>query len=302
MAGTGAALAACGLAAVAFWQNTPSFRSSVELVALRCAAVNQQGAPVNDLARGDFRVTDNGSPRIVEHLWLDTGEPLTLGVLIDASDSQDGQFAEHRRTVLNILQRLLKPGDRSFVIVVQEHVRLLADLETGGAGESFGEPCAKRPTRIPGARPVSSCGASPLWNAVYDATRLKLRPLTGNKALLILTDGFDSGSTHTWRQAVDEAHKAEASVYAIQYASQFGGKFAPELYRLVQETGGATFDAPTGDAQAIVSRLEADLRGRYVLGFRPEAVSGRIRHDVQVQVTRPGVTVRARKVYFRGPE
>ena len=40
------------------------------------------------------------------------------------------------------------------------------------------------------------CGSSPLWNTIYDAARLKMHPLTGNKALLILTDGFDSGSTH----------------------------------------------------------------------------------------------------------
>jgi hypothetical protein len=66
------------------------------------------------------------------------------------------------------------------------------------------------------------CGSSPLWNAVYDAARLKLRPLTGNKALLILTDGFDSGSARTWRQAADEAHKADTTVYAIQYPSPTG--------------------------------------------------------------------------------
>src|ERR1019366_7388574 len=57
--------------------------------------------------------------------------------------------------------------------------------------------------------------------------------VNGNKALLILTDGFDSGSTHSWRQAADAANRADASVYAIQYRSAFGRNFAPDLYRLV---------------------------------------------------------------------
>jgi VWFA-related protein len=143
-----------------------------------------------------------------------------------------------------------------------------------------------------------------LWNAIYDAARLKLRALPDSKALLILTDGFDSGSTHTWRQAADEVHRADASVYAIQYRSGPGGRFAPDLYRLVDEAGGATFDPPKGDVHAIVSRIESDLRRRYVLAFRPERLSGKVRHDVRVETTRPELTVRARKTYFTpiGPE
>jgi hypothetical protein len=87
-------------------------------------------------------------------------------------------------------------------------------------------------------------------------------------------------------------------VYAIQYLSGFGGKFAPDLYRLVAEAGGASFNAPHGEFGPIVSRLETDLRRRYVLGFRPERLSGKIRHDVRVEVTRPNMSVRARKAYF----
>jgi hypothetical protein len=95
--------------------------------------------------------------------------------------------------------------------------------------------------------------------------------------LLILTDGFDSGSVYTWRQAVDEAQRADASVYAIQYKSAFGRSFAPDLYRVVQETGGTWFRAPGSEYQPIVSRIETDLRRRYVLGFRPERLSGKVR-------------------------
>jgi hypothetical protein len=39
-----------------------------------------------------------------------------------------------------------------------------------------------------------------------------MHPLTENKALLILTDGFDSGSTHTWYQAADEGTQGWLSV------------------------------------------------------------------------------------------
>lgn len=303
-----AILLASVLAAASLSQNRPEFRSNVEIVAVPLTVVDANGVAVGNLTRDQFAVYDNDVRRRVENLWVDDGVPLTLGVLIDASESQKEQLSEHRQTAIELLQRVLRPGDRAFVISVDEDLRLWADL-TGPAGlrerlaespgEVWGEPCRKLEGGAPGSRPVSACGSSRLWDAIYEATRLKLQPLTGNKALLILTDGFDSGSSHTWHQAAEAANRADASVYAVQYRSVFGGNLAPDLYRLVAEAGGACFAAPGGAYAPIVSRIETDLRHRYVLGFRPEPLSGRIRHEIRVEVTRPDLTVRARKTYFQ---
>ena len=300
---------ACLFAAVSSSQDRPAFRSNLELVTIPCAVVDAHGAPVTNLTREEFRIYDNDARRIVDHLWFDKDQSLTLGVIIDTSDSQQEQVAEHRQTALALLERLLRPGDRAFVISVGEDVRVWADVAGATAelrkqlaadpGELVGAPCPKRPATLSGVTPISTCGGSPLWNAIYDTARLKLRPLAGNKALLILTDGFDTGSTHTWRQAADEVDRAEASVYAIQYRSDLGGRFAPDLYRLLEESGGAWFGPPAGEYDNIVSRMEADLRRRYVLGFRPDAARGKVRHDVRVEVTRPDLKVRARKAYFQ---
>jgi hypothetical protein len=90
-------------------------------------------------------------------------------------------------------------------------------------------------------------------------------------------------------------------VYAIQYRGM-GSSYTPQLYRLVGETAGAWFSAPSGDLSPIVARLETDLRRRYVVGFRPEKVTfGKLRHEVRIEVTRPDLTVRARKTSFESP-
>jgi VWFA-related protein len=300
------------LAAALVSQDGPSFRSNVEIVVVSCAVVNASGVAVGDLTRDEFRVYDNDTRRPIVNFWRDADLPLTLGVLIDSSESQREQLSEHHLTAGELLQRILRPGDRVFAISVDEDVRLRMDLTgpsadlrsrlAGSFGDVFGEPCAKLPSRIPGFGPVSACGSSPLWNAIYDAARIKLQPLTGNKALLILTDGFDSGSTRGWNEAADAVNRADASLYAIQYQSGFGGSFAPDLYRLIHETGGTWFRAPNGEYGPIVSRIETDLRRRYVLGFRPEKLSGQRRHDVHIEVTRPDLSVRARKTYFEDPQ
>jgi VWFA-related protein len=302
----------CILATASLSQNGPAFRSNVEIVVASCVVVDASGAAVEGLTRDEFRAYDNGIPRAIQNLWIDTDEPLTLGVIIDASESQKEQLSEHRQTAVDLLTRILRPGDRAFVLSVDEDVRLWVDVTDtaaavrrqiiGSPGDLFGEPCPKRKSNVPGLRPMSACGSSPIWNAIYDAAQIKLHSLSGNKALLVLTDGFDSGSTHNWKDAVDAVQRAGASVYAIQYQSEFGRSFAPDLYRMVGETGGTWFRRPVGDYGPIVSRIETDLRRRYVLGFRPEKLSGKVRHDIRIDVTRPDLTVRARKTYFRDPQ
>jgi VWFA-related protein len=295
--------------AAQFLAQERTFRSNVEIVAVPCTVVDAHGVSVANLTKNDFRVYDNDVQRIVQNLWIDEDLPVTFGVIIDASESQQDQFKEHIRTAGAVLERLLRHGDRVFVVTIDQDVRLSVDLTDmtadisehlgGGAGDLFGDPCPMRKSNIPGLGPWSTCGSSPIWNAVYSASRIKLQPLTGNKALLVMTDGFDSGSTYTWRQAADAVNRANASLYGIHYTSTLGGGFAPDFYQLLLETGGTRFLPPDGDYQQIVSRIQTDLRHRYVLGFRPEQLSGKVRHELRIEVTRPGLSIRARRTYFR---
>lgn len=278
------------LACAALLQDTPEFRSRVELVAIPCSVVDAAGSPVHGLRREDFRVFDNGVPRIVSYFSQDDDQPVTLGILVDDSDSQHGLLSEHRRTVFELLRRMLRPSDSAFVISIGEDVRLYRDL-TLAEMESFGDPCPKR-------QRISACGESPLWNAVYDAARLKLRGARGNKGLLLLTDGFDTGSVRSWSEAAAAALKADSVVYAIQYQSGSGRRYAPDLYRLVTETAGTWFSA-SSNLEPVIARLQTDLRRRYVVGFRPETVTfGKLRHELRIEVIRPELSVRARRAYF----
>ncbi len=243
---------------------------------------------------------------MIDHVWLDSDSPLTLGVIVDATPSQESKFEEHRQTSLAVLERVLRPGDRAFVISLADEVRMWADSAgsvdeirsrlMGPAGALFGVPCLKTPANR------SACGSTPLWDAVRDAARLKMRAIKGNKALLLITDGFDTGSVHSWRDAADEVHKAEVAVYAVQYRSDLGGTFPQNLYRLVADAGGTWFTEPKGKFDSIASRIQADLRERYVLSFRPDKLSPAARHEVQVQVVRPELSVRGRKIYFWSPD
>jgi VWFA-related protein len=293
------------LPSLALWpQGQSVFRAEVDLVAVPCVVTDQRGVAVTGLGREDFRVYDNGVRQDIRNLWLDKDVPLALGAIVDVSESQSRWIAAHRADVDRFLDRILRPRDRAFVVEVNRNVILRSELIGSahgvghvlavGAGEPLGEPC-------PTLRGRSLCGGTALWNAVYAAAHWKLRSLQGSKALLILSDGDDTGSTHSLNQAVEEAQGSDAIVYAIRYSNSATAPSTTQpadgLSRLAGETGGVVFDPPGTGYGEILSRIEADLRSRYILGFHPSA-TGNPRHQLNVEVTRPGLTVRARQEYF----
>jgi Ca-activated chloride channel family protein len=263
-----------------------------------------RGLPVQDLKPDEFRLYDNGVVREIRHVWVEEELPLAIGILVDISASQRALLREHQNTVDGYLARLLRPGDRAFVVAVDEKAVLQSEfigrasgpsrIPLARGGEPLGEPC-------PALRGRHLCGGTTLWDAVYETTHLELSRFTGSRALLILSDGNDTGSIHHLDQALEEVQRAGALVYAIRYPDPLSELAGGGLSQLAAETGGVEFAAPAGDYAAVLNRIQRDLRSQYVLGFHPEGGGGS-RHLLRVEILRPGVSVRSRRQYFLAPE
>ena len=282
-------------------QGQPTFRADATLVTVPVLVTTPAGAPVLDLQASDFRVYDNSAPSEIRQVWFEEQLPLVIGIIVDVSDSQRSFLREHRAAVSAFLARVLHPGDRAFVVAVNEKVNIEEEYigrPTGPSqvllppkGRPLGQPCGT-------LRGRSLCGGTALWNAVYASAHDKLNRYEGSKALLILSDGDDTGSTHSLDQAVEEVQRAGAMVYAIRYPDPVSQISGEGLARLADETGGAEFSPPAGDyeALAIFGRVERDLRSHYILGIPPSEAADPV-HRLRVEVKRPGLTVRARRQY-----
>ena len=141
----------------------------------------------------------------------------------------------------------------------------------------------------------------------------RLQPIPGPKTLVYITEGLvidrDFGLV-SW--AGEETAAARAAIYALRVVPSdtdttqrrpsetqvFDRDLAAlGLEALVGQTRGS-LQTTFGRAEAAIDRLSLELTGYYLIGFEPEASDrdGKA-HDITVRVTRPGVTIRARRQF-----
>jgi len=292
-------------------------RVDVDLVTVACSASDRGGAPVKNLKPEDFVLTDNGIPQKIGQFWQESDLPLTVALVADVSGSQAMFIKNHRDAVAQFLEQVVGARDRAMVVQVAQQAWLLAGLtnDQGALRESvsgigqreskdaplFGERC-----RGEGMR--RSCGGTALWHAMYYTARLGLRPVTGRKAIVVLSDGMDTGSDISLTDTIEMAQTADAVVYSIKYASplryiSLGATIAQAVSRglekISRETGGLTFPNPGHRLAEVFSQIESDLRNMYVIGFTPtaDARDGKF-HKLEVKPVRKDVVVRARAGYW----
>lgn len=296
-------------------QEKPDISVDVDLVTVACAVETRAGTPAGNLKAEDFKLLDNGEPREIRNFWQEADLPLTVALVADVSGSQEGYIKSHRDAITQFLSQVIGPRDRAMIVEVAQKAWLIAGLtgssaDVRAAVERIGEPAGKQsPLLGPVCRNNSfphTCGGTALWHGLY-YTAKELKAVPGRKAIVVLSDGLDTGSDISLSDLIEMAQSAGAVVYSIKYASpmrflSISGAIAQAvshgLERLSGETGGLTFPNPGRRTSEVFSRIESDLRNIYVLGFTPppDARDGKF-HKLEVIMSRPDLVVRARAGY-----
>jgi VWFA-related protein len=271
------------------------FSTAVNVVNVLVTVRDKQGQLVKGLARDDFKLEEDGHAQPIRYFSPQADQPLMLGLLIDVSGSQRTVLAEQRRASQQFLGQVLRPEDRAFFVQFDRRIELLDDL-----------------SQLEIDPKESSARGTALYDAIVSAAR-GLAGQPGRKALIVLSDGYDTSSSAPLSAAVETAQRADALVYSIRFldrgifafqvsASQGGSPVPREgrktLERIAKETGGTYFDLTAAESlDKIYSRIEDELRHQYSLGFTPAGKRPGYR-KIRVSVKRKGVTVQARDGYF----
>lgn len=287
----------------------------VALVNVYAIARGAKGAYVNDLARSDFRIYENGRPQVIDRFSAER-RPLRIAIVLDTSLSMEGDKLKSAIASAVTFLPVLQPGDEGLVIGFSDEVTVLQDL-TSDRGK------LERAIRSVVAR-----GGTALYDGIYRAAE-RLAEFDGRRVLLLLSDGRDEaanglepGSLHTFEEARDRALRNEVMVFAIglgKYLAHdakalaenptsratemdFYGRqpLATIIDSLAETTGGSAIFAPgVGQLRRSFEQVAEDLRHQYLLAYPSDDK----KHDgtwreIKVAVVRPGVSLTNRKGYF----
>jgi VWFA-related protein len=150
-----------------------------------------------------------------------------------------------------------------------------------------------------------------LYDAVYLAANDRLRNDVGRKAIVLITDGVDTGSKVSRDKAVEAAQKADAIIYSIYYVDRaaYGGGFGTislgssgegELRRMSSETGGQVFHVDRNHTLDDAFReIQDEMRSQYAITYQPPSPKrDGSYHKIDLRVSSKDNKVQARKGYY----
>lgn len=299
-------------------QVVDTLKIDTNLISVPVIVSDRNNRYVPDLKVEAFRLFDNQVEQKIS--YFDTGEePLNVVLMLDTSLSTSDVINDIRKAAKAFLKEL-RPQDRAMIVTFDWQTQKLSTLTNNHKELESAIKDAKV-----GRRP-----GTVLSDAVTDITNHVLQPIRGRKAIVILSDGNDRGSTTAIDSLLRAESEADAMIYSIYYEPDFlrflgprPGKgqgpfqFGPPqkpgrgprrfplpmagdllMEQLAEVTGGRFYQGETKNLKETFALIAEELRHQYRLGFYPEELQrDGSTHALQVKVNLPDVAVRSRHQY-----
>lgn len=290
--------------------GTYQLRVDSHLIDTTVLVRNAKGEPVTGLAQDAFHVREDGAPQTIKHFASQRQLPLSIGLIVDASDSQEKFVKEHEKEIEGFLREVMEPRDHAFAICFGNHLRLTSDWSSDAAaivesvrrfnkgdrtGPELGPKYTDKQQRVLGTA---------LYDAIYFPIAEKLVAERGRRrVLLVFSDGEENSSEHDLVDAITEAQSADTLIYALRTTENKEKDYnARDLYgmraldHLAEATGGRSFDVRVMDAKKIFASIATDLKSLYEIGYYSSNTEKGFR-KVRVAVEGEGLKVQARAGY-----
>jgi len=284
-------------------QKPFTFGMTVEMVHLG-VTVMKKGRIVTDLVQKEFEVYEDGALQQIEYFSKGTDAPVDLFLLVDASGSMDmvQKVASAKNTAIQLIYSL-DPEDRVAVYAFDRELMKLQDFTED------------KEAAIRSLEEIEPFGITAIYDAVARASTVVAEAGFGRRAIVLITDGVDTGSELSPTEAVEFAKRVDLPLYVVRVLSpiddpshdQFvGARETPghdALALFAEETGGQLYTgSEIGVLRQISIRIREELKTQYRLSYVPRntAQDGRFRR-VDVRTSKKGLEARTRKGYYARP-
>jgi VWFA-related protein len=288
---------------------TPTDETTIKIpirrVRLPITVTDKKGQFVPGLTKEDFLILEDKVPQQIETFSDDLSQtlPLYVAVLMDTSPSTAGKLKFQQESAMNFIQTVVRPRrDRVLFATFDDEITLLQD---------FTDKLDLLDKAVFGVKKMGKQTA--LYDAIWQFCDEKMRTVPGRRVLLVVSDGEDTYSRATIRDAIDIAQRTETTIFAISTkagflstvpgveAGQINDKKDRELQTLAEETGGIAFF--TGDMLSLersFNKISRELRAQYLVTYDPtnKTYDGTFRKiDVKLVERNGDLRVRTKRGY-----
>lgn len=270
-------------------------RVSSTLVPVPTTVVDNRGAAITNLTLEDFELRVDGQLHAINEIHR-SETPVRMAMLFDNSGSLSASREFEKHAAVRFFKNVLRPIDQAAIYSISTDV-LLSQPMTGNVRvlqntiESFGKPE----------------GSTSLYDGVF-AALVYLKPFTGRRVIVIVSDGRDTTSRHDhdFDATLQRLLGDECQIYVVQtglYDNANVRDLAAErrMEEFAAQTGGAAYIPRTvEDLEVAFAQIAADLAQQYVLSYYPpeDKRDGRY-HQVAVRVkNKTNLRIRARKGFL----
>jgi VWFA-related protein len=281
-------------------QGQYKIQSQVSLVVLHASVLNDRSIFVPGLKQDNFRVFED---KIEQKLSVFKQEdvPVSFGLVIDNSGSMRDKRPQVNAAALTFV-KTSNQQDEGFVVNFNDDYYL--DTE-----HDFTSDLSEMRTAL---ERINARGSTALYDAVIGSLDHLKKGTRDKKVILVVTDGEDNASRHSLENAVEQAQRNDAVIYAVgvfgdddlKHNRRAMKKARNALSQLANATGGLAFyPEDANDTEAICTQIAHDIRNQYTLAYYPTnaARDGSFR-GVQVEVLPPHgsgkLSVRTRSGYY----
>jgi len=269
-------------------------RISSNLVPIPASVIDKRGNAVMNLKLEDFELHVDGQPRPLSDLSR-SETSVRLAMLFDNSGSLDAAREFEKQAAIRFFRKVMRSKDEAAIYSIETDSYMAQPLTSDVVRLEHTIAMFGRPE-----------GGTSLFDAIVTASAY-LRPYSGRRVLVIVSDGIETTSQHTdFDFVVQRVLGNDCQVYVVQTGLYDGANLRAlaaerRMEQLTSQSGGAVYlPKTTAELDIAFDQIAADLAHQYVLSYYPSADNrdGRL-HLLELRIkTRNDVRVRSRKGYY----
>lgn len=272
--------------------DVPEFtmQKDIREVRVEFKVTDRRGHNLDSITASDFQIMDDG--REVPALTgfrRESDLPINIAILIDSSRSTASELPMEKQLALDFLTDFLRTGDTALIAGFNSHLV---------APTAFTGDIARLRASVDS---IQAGGLTGFNDALYELANGFFPSVDRNSArnvLVILSDGYDTVSIHTLRDALDASLARNITIYTVSVLDKKAPVPARSLRELSDKTAGDSLQLERRkDLDKTFKLIDAELRSYFVATYKAGHRDGAF-HSLAVRLARKDLTAQTRVGYF----